>query len=277
MRRRMSLLLVVAVLCMVAGPALGAITSHYAPAYVNEGVSFNYGELGACGNQGGPFIGTLASGIQWRTYCVEADGGDETFGPNNPYFVESIYENSCVASKNYVSDAAKWLYYEAPRGGLAGWSLTQPTEEELQEAIWHDTWRVATSAEISNNNVVKRQYLSERYGLQTYVRLFTGGGDPADATALQWANLADNSCPYVPGLGDTDFAGDDVIVINPQDASGPAQSMLGEVPEPATIIVWSLLGAASWLGMGVWRGGRRSWSAENRRTIEQMIETKLHS
>ncbi len=47
------------------------------------------------------------------------------------------------------------------------------------------------------------------------------------------------------------------------------------VPEPATILVWSLLGAASWLGMGVWRrgqhGGRRSWSEENRMAIHDII------
>ena len=47
------------------------------------------------------------------------------------------------------------------------------------------------------------------------------------------------------------------------------------IPEPATILVWSLLGAASWLGMGVWRrgqhGGRRSWSEENRTAIHDII------
>ena len=47
------------------------------------------------------------------------------------------------------------------------------------------------------------------------------------------------------------------------------------VPEPATILVWSLLGAASWLGMRVWRGGRRIgrrlWSPENRQAILEVI------
>jgi choice-of-anchor C domain-containing protein len=48
------------------------------------------------------------------------------------------------------------------------------------------------------------------------------------------------------------------------------------VPEPATIIVWSLLGVASWLGLGVCRRGRRvgrpAWSEENRAAIVGIIQ-----
>jgi hypothetical protein len=47
------------------------------------------------------------------------------------------------------------------------------------------------------------------------------------------------------------------------------------VPEPATMIVWSLLGSASWLGMRVVRRGRRvgrqPWSNENRAAILDII------
>jgi hypothetical protein len=47
------------------------------------------------------------------------------------------------------------------------------------------------------------------------------------------------------------------------------------VPEPATIIIWSLLGAGSWLGMGVWRRrrpvGRQPWSPEARQAIHEII------
>ncbi|MCG2682862.1 MAG: hypothetical protein L6306_04525 [Planctomycetales bacterium] len=53
-------------------------------------------------------------------------------------------------------------------------------------------------------------------------------------------------------------------------------AMFDAVPEPATIIVWSLLGAGSWLGMRVWRRrggpvGRQHWSNENRTAIHQII------
>jgi hypothetical protein len=51
------------------------------------------------------------------------------------------------------------------------------------------------------------------------------------------------------------------------------------VPEPATLVVWSLLGAGSWLGMRVWRrrnrpAGRQPWSPENRSAILSIIENK---
>ncbi|MCG2684888.1 MAG: hypothetical protein L6306_14895 [Planctomycetales bacterium] len=48
------------------------------------------------------------------------------------------------------------------------------------------------------------------------------------------------------------------------------------VPEPASVLVWCLLGAGSWLGMRVWRRrrvpvGRQSWSPENRQAIHDII------
>jgi hypothetical protein len=53
-----------------------------------------------------------------------------------------------------------------------------------------------------------------------------------------------------------------------------SQSEGSTTPEPATMIVWSLLGAASWLGMRVWRRGRpagRHWSEENRQAILDIV------
>jgi len=52
------------------------------------------------------------------------------------------------------------------------------------------------------------------------------------------------------------------------------------VPEPATIIIWSLLGAGSWLGMRVWRRpkhiGRQPWSPETRNAIHEIIARGTH-
>ena len=53
------------------------------------------------------------------------------------------------------------------------------------------------------------------------------------------------------------------------------------IPEPATLIVWSLLGGAGWLGMRVVRQGRRvgrqPWSPEARNAILEIIERGRHS
>ena len=50
------------------------------------------------------------------------------------------------------------------------------------------------------------------------------------------------------------------------------------VPEPATVIIWSLLGAGSWLGIWVVRKrrggssvGRQPWTNENRAAIHEII------
>ncbi|MCD4728338.1 MAG: hypothetical protein K8R46_11790 [Pirellulales bacterium] len=48
------------------------------------------------------------------------------------------------------------------------------------------------------------------------------------------------------------------------------------IPEPASVLVWCLLGAGSWLGMRVWRRrripvGQQPWSAENRQAIHEII------
>ena len=53
------------------------------------------------------------------------------------------------------------------------------------------------------------------------------------------------------------------------------------VPEPATLIIWSLLGAGSWLGTRVWqqrRGpvSRQPWSPENRQAIRKIVARASH-
>jgi hypothetical protein len=54
-----------------------------------------------------------------------------------------------------------------------------------------------------------------------------------------------------------------------------SRSGSGSVPEPATLIIWSLLGAGSWLGMRVAQRGRRvglqAWSPENREAIHEIV------
>jgi hypothetical protein len=75
------------------------------------------------------------------------------------------------------------------------------------------------------------------------------------------------------------------------DAYAPLQInpySIAAVPEPATIIIWSLLGAGSWLGMRVWRRRdprfgdelagpvRQPWSPEARQAIHEIIARGSH-
>jgi hypothetical protein len=59
-----------------------------------------------------------------------------------------------------------------------------------------------------------------------------------------------------------------------------SDSSNSSVPEPATILIWSILGAGSWLGMRVWRKpkhiGRRPWSPETRNAIHAIIARGNH-
>jgi hypothetical protein len=76
----------------------------------------------------------------------------------------------------------------------------------------------------------------------------------------------------------------DFILVYAQLVAEGVEGSGGAVPEPATLIVWSLLGAGSWLGLRVWRrrGGesveeigaaavRRPWPSENRQAIHDII------
>jgi hypothetical protein len=101
------------------------------------------------------------------------------------------------------------------------------------------------------------------------------------ATAFNWSSAT--IPPLVPGT-----AVEEMPLWGPENnynLGNPAQPQFYipstfntplTIPEPATLIVWSLLGASSWLGMRVWRQGRRvgrrqPWSNENRTAILEII------
>jgi hypothetical protein len=95
-----------------------------------------------------------------------------------------------------------------------------------------------------------------------------GGPISGISTSAQWIWGPHNGIQ----LGDSQYAAENYLWIR---ATIATQSGI-IVPEPATILVWSLLGAASWLGMRVWRQGRHgvrpAWSEENRVAIFEVIE-----
>jgi hypothetical protein len=81
-------------------------------------------------------------------------------------------------------------------------------------------------------------------------------------------NIPDQTAIYVVETWSLPDGGSDLPSTTNQFTEG--------IPEPASLAVWTLLGAGA-AGMALRRrrsGGR--WSAENRQAIHAMIESKLH-
>ena len=227
--QKMSLLsAVVGLLFLVAGRALGDFVSHYANPQVGEQIILNYTTEGAGWNSGGPFTATLfhANNTQdvWTTFCVEAGQSDEDFNPGQTYQVLSTNLNVASDTGNYVTDAAKWLYYQSLHDPslLVGYIPGDiNSDSELQEAIWHGVLAGGVSGSPLDTNY--------------------------DATAQTWFNAA--AAATVGGAwADANL----VRVINPAalDYSGgpQAQSQLYEtvpypdpVPEPSTIVLLGII------------------------------------
>ena len=137
--RRSSAGLFVGILLLLAGRAFADVMP--ITPITGEQVVLNVAPDGGV-NSGGPFIGTLypASGPSqsWTTFCVQADGYDVTFNPGQTYYVGNTDLNF-ASNGNYVTDAAKWLYYEsqAAPSAIPGYIPgTLPSDSDLQEAIW---------------------------------------------------------------------------------------------------------------------------------------------
>ena len=209
---------VIACLLLVACPAFGDVI-HYANPSVGEPVVINYSPEGVSPDSGGPFLAALyptAGGTQqWTTFCVEADGHVEYFTPGATYQVYGTDPHVAPFTGNYVTDEAKWLYYQSLHdpAALAGYiSADLASDVDLQEAIWHGV---------------------------------LGGGiggsplsTPYDATAATWYDAAVTA--VTAGWADADS----VRVITLTDGNGsPAQSQLYEtqpslVPEPSMFILF---------------------------------------
>jgi len=215
--------LLLVLMSIVISPAFGELLSHYANPTPGEQVKFNYTTEGPGDNSGGPFVGTLthADGTTdvWKTFCVEADGGEEVFNPGTTYKVWSTDLNWTSDTHNYVTNAAKWLYYQSlhdPINSLAGYITDDITSDSyLQEAIWHGVLL---------------------------------GGPTGTALNMPYSGLAETWYDAAVTAVDAGWADANLVwVINPADVNysgsgAQAQSQLYEsvyepVPEPATLIL----------------------------------------
>ncbi len=93
------------------------------------------------------------------------------------------------------------------------------------------------------------------------------------ANVVDGASVPDADAYTPSGTSNGTIGEYDMIIADAGNTSG-INPFVGSTPEPATMIVWSLLGAASWLGMRVWRRGRptgRQWSEQNRQAILDIV------
>jgi hypothetical protein len=104
-----------------------------------------------------------------------------------------------------------------------------------------------------------------------------------------WTNWVSQSETFVATSTSVDlmFSANTSFDVGLDDVSVVPMQSTGTVPEPSTLIIWSLLGFGSAFGMRVWRRrgsslevgsrGRRPWSPSARNAILEIVERGCHS
>jgi hypothetical protein len=176
-------------------------------------------------SSGGPFSATITysgsggGSTSWFTFCIEHD--EYIYNNGTVYGMDATDPwtmRQAVQTDNWVMDQAKWLFHEFNSGALSTYSSSR-----VQDAIWYFT----------------------RTGGENGARLWNG------ATAESWTLINLANANYA------NWDSSNVRIMNPYREGNyhvnDAQSVLYEViPEPATLIIWSLLGTLA-ITLGLWR------------------------
>lgn len=179
------------------------------------------------------------------TFCVEGgnySSGIEYVNPDQTYYkVGSLTDNVAWETKNVITDGAKWLYRQYLDGTLSSFNGSAADMGALQRAIWSLTT-------LSDNVTFLVTLGASETKAKLYRKLVT---DPVSSGGAGIGQYQVTSGAY--GIG----------VMNPHriDTKTGAvvaknvQSFLYEVPEPAAVIAWSVLGL---VGVGLIRRSRRA-------------------
>jgi hypothetical protein len=187
------------------------------------------------------------------------------------YTVKSIAANVATATGNVVTEAGKYLYYAAGHGLLSNYNpLSASDNAQLQDAIWS----LVIKGDSPNYNPSDVNPSNYAYG-NVYTYLSSPNVvAPAAGTAGDYRNFAVGAIANAEALA---FA-DRIFVLNPaQTLTGPeAQSMVFEVPEPASIAVWSVLAGGA-AGLSVVKRRRHKiangrWDDEARHAIFAVVD-----
>ncbi len=226
---------------------------------------------------GGPFAISIYDDN--RTLADTYHVGGLVYGPRSTFCVETTQyiwftpgwfdvhglttQNS--AGRNLKGYAA-WVYdIWADKEGTAG--FTGDEKKSFQNAIWAG---ISSGTSNTSGSEYYAKNTSNITNWTPYQDLGTGNDIDIDLDTF-----------LASSWGGDDYIGYYRMVEIGGDGDNQAQMFIGfghpDVPEPASLIVWSLLGMGSWLGLRVWRRrrgpvGRRPWSPENRTAILEIIE-----
>ncbi|NLS91350.1 MAG: hypothetical protein GXX96_04090 [Planctomycetaceae bacterium] len=262
MKKALILMLVVALAGLLAQPASAAI---------DTGQEYRIDNLVDAGNNGGPFLMTqvvpdqpsnpISGGEVFWTFCVQRN---EYFSPTtNAYEVQKIQTfTELTAPKRYLTGYGAWVY------------------DKFLNAVGTATWNGSTLGSFTKANLgllQKAMWASMTDGLATVggfdVGLFTQVGTAnswwtltsSEKTALDnlGYGLTSFAAAWNPVSGPATWAGQDYIgdirVLVMVD--GNVQDLVGRVtddsspnvPEPATLAIWSLLGGLTLAGSQIRR------------------------
>ncbi len=191
----------------------------------------------------------------------------------------AVYKVGAVTDTNWLgyqlSDFGKWIYYEYAEGSSQyilghGSPLTSDVAGAIQEGIWQQLTKTTSSG--TTTAYAASGWIASS-AITNLISAWSADYDSEKTagSSSDWQNFLD--CEDAIGIAHLQLNGADVQ--NQMVLTLMATPYTQTVPEPATMIVWSLLGTASWLGMRVWRSGRRigrPWSEENRAAIRGIIE-----
>lgn len=208
------------------------------------------------------------------SFCVEIG---EFFSPGNTYPVFAIADATYKTGRD-LSGYNAWIYtmfrdadgWHLPSAILSG-GITGAEYNLLQNAAW--AGMVGDSGVVGGGGSEDDRaelvisdwtpYEALGIGYDDFLASTWGGGVPEEQALAYLGRVK------VLNMGPLGLAQDHLGLVSGQTLPPP-------LPEPSTLIIWSLLGAASWLGMRIYRRGRRvgrqPWSDENRTAILGIID-----
>ena len=234
------------------------------------------------------YIGTF-----W-TFCGSIT---EKFVPGAAYKVSSFETMTANAGSNigqpntnYMSAAGQALFAAYASGGQSfrsgSYTVKVPGHDALSSAVITGPNDIngLTAQQIAQ---ATQDYIWQSLGFSDATIKGEDGAYPNDLSdaisKLGWGYFSTVTNDQSPALrsmfmqepGNPTYNYGYTQIAQPQLFYTASSGAGNSTPEPATLVVWSLLGAASWLGMKVWGGGRRigrrSWSPENRQAILDVI------